>query len=118
MNKKTVLAALVAFSITFTLRAQDTTARPAQDTTTRPRSSGGFFGKVLDAITKPAGGGTLGGLSSSDIAAGLKEALRVGISKGADQSCCGGNGQRASLENRHAVLRTGATEQTASGSEV
>lgn len=87
MKKKTLVAALVAFSLTTTLRAQDTTARPAPDTTTRPRSPGGFFGKVLDAVTKPAGGGgTLGALSSSDIAAGLKEALRVGISKGADQA--------------------------------
>ena len=86
MNKKTLLAAVVAFSLTTTVQAQDTTARPAQDTTTRPRSSGGFFGKVLDAVTKPAGGGSLGALSSSDIAAGLKEALRVGISKGADQA--------------------------------
>ena len=85
MKKKTLIAALVAFSLTTTLRAQDTTARPTPDTTTRPRSSGGFFGKVLDAVTKP-GGAALGGLSSSDIAAGLKEALRVGISKGADQA--------------------------------
>lgn len=86
MNKKIVLATLAAFSLTTTLQAQDTTARPTQDTTTRPRSSGGFFGKVLDAVTNPGGGAALGGLSSSDIAAGLKEALRVGISKGADQA--------------------------------
>lgn len=87
MNKKTVLAALVALSLTTTLYAQDTTTRPAPDTTVRPRKSpGGFFGKVLDAVTQPAGGGAVGGLSGSDIAAGLKEALRVGISKGADQA--------------------------------
>ena len=88
MKKKTLLAALVAFSLTTDLHAQDTTARPAQDTTIRPRSSGGFFGKVLEAITQPNGGkgGALGSLSNGDIAAGLKEALRVGISKGADQA--------------------------------
>ena len=88
MNKKIILAALVAFSLTTTLYAQDTTARPKQDTTPpRPKSSGGFFGKILDAVTQPGGsGGALGGLSNGDIASGLKEALRVGISKGADQA--------------------------------
>jgi len=88
MKKKTLMATLVAFSLTTSLQAQDTTSRPAQDTTTRPRSSGGIFGKVLEAITQPNGGngGARGSLSGSDIAAGLKEALRVGISKGADQA--------------------------------
>ena len=89
MKKKTLLAALVALSLTTTLRAQDTTARPTPDTTTRPKSGGGLFGKILDAVTKPTGSGggsVLGALSSSDIAAGLKEALRVGITKGADQA--------------------------------
>lgn len=85
MNKQTLLVAILATSLATTVRAQDSTARPKQDTTAAPRSSGGFFGKVLDAVTQSTGG-TLGGLSSSDIAAGLKEALRVGISKGADQA--------------------------------
>ncbi len=50
------------------------------------------FGKLLDKVTRPASG-TAGGasifgstLSSSDIAAGLKEALSVGIDKGSAQA--------------------------------
>ena len=87
MDKKIVLAALIALPFATTLHAQDTTTTPSkQDSATRPKSSGGFFGKILDAVTQPAGGGALGGLSSNDIASGLKEALRIGISKGADQA--------------------------------
>ena len=87
MTIKTILTALVALSSATTLHAQDTTDRSRQDSTTGPKTNGGILGKVLDAVTQPAGSGTtLGSLSSSDIALGLKEALRVGISKGADQA--------------------------------
>ncbi|HLK98374.1 MAG TPA: DUF4197 family protein, partial [Hymenobacter sp.] len=87
MTIKTILTALVALSSATTLHAQDTTDRSRQDSTTRPKTNGGILGKVLDAVTQPAGSGTtLGSLSSSDIASGLKEALRVGITKGADQA--------------------------------
>ena len=75
MKKKTLIAAVVAFSMATTLQAQDTTQK---------KSTGGFFDKVLQAVTQP--GGASGSLTSSDIASGLKEALRVGISKGADQA--------------------------------
>lgn len=56
-----------------------------QDTTKQQSSGGGIFGKVLKAVTT-ATSGTGGGLTSSDIASGLKEALQVGISKGSDQA--------------------------------
>ena len=55
-------------------------------------SAQGVFGKILDAVTKPASGTTSGtsifgsSLTSSDIAAGLKEALSVGIDKGSKQA--------------------------------
>ncbi|MBC3788788.1 DUF4197 domain-containing protein [Spirosoma utsteinense] len=77
MKKKTLLASLVALSLATTLQAQDSTQK---------KSSGGFFGKVLEAVTQPNGSGTSGNLSSNDIASGLKEALRIGISKGADKA--------------------------------
>jgi Protein of unknown function (DUF4197) len=77
MKKKTLLAGLVALSLATTLQAQDSTQK---------KSSGGFFGKVLEAVTQPNGSGTSGNLSSNDIASGLKEALRIGISKGADKA--------------------------------
>ncbi|MDB5241063.1 MAG: hypothetical protein JWP57_1688 [Spirosoma sp.] len=89
MTIKTIVAALMALSSVTTLQAQDTTDRSRQDTTTRPKTNGGILGKILDAVTQPAGSGTgttLGGLSGSDIASGLKEALRIGITKGADQA--------------------------------
>lgn len=75
MKKITLLATVLALSLATTGQAQDTT---------RKKSSGGFFGKVLEAVTQPGGGS--GNLTNSDIASGLKEALRVGISKGADQA--------------------------------
>ncbi|QJW89710.1 DUF4197 domain-containing protein [Spirosoma taeanense] len=76
MKKKAIGAALVAISLSTTLYAQDST---------RKQSSGsGIFGRILDAVTQPAGAS--GSLTGSDIAAGLKEALRVGINKGADQA--------------------------------
>jgi hypothetical protein len=56
-----------------------------QDTTKQQSSGGGIFGKVLKAVTT-ATSGTSGGLTSSDITSGLKEALQIGISKGSDQA--------------------------------
>lgn len=41
------------------------------------------LGKILEKITQPAGTGSLG---SNEIAQGLKEALQVGITKGANQA--------------------------------
>ncbi|GAB3556459.1 DUF4197 domain-containing protein [Spirosoma fluminis] len=75
MKKKVLTAALVIIATTL----------QAQDTTRQQSSGGGLFGKILDAISQPSGG-SVGGLSGSEIASGLREALRVGISKGADQA--------------------------------
>ena len=55
-------------------------------------SAQGAFGKLLEKVTKPSSGTTASpsifgsALSSSDIAAGLKEALSVGIDKGSSQA--------------------------------
>lgn len=67
--------------------AQDTTTRssetPSQQTQPqKPRKT--IFGQVLDQVLTP--GTTSGTLTNSDIATGLREALRVGISNGADQA--------------------------------
>jgi hypothetical protein len=75
MKKNVLIAAFVIVSITV----------QAQDTTRQKSSGGGFLGKVLDAVTNSTGS-SVGGLSSSEIASGLREALQVGISKGADQA--------------------------------
>ncbi len=83
MMKKNVLAAAVlVLAISQTSFAQDSTV-----TTGRPQKSsgGGLFGKILNAVTQSSTA-TSGGLSSIDIASGLKEALQVGISKGSDQA--------------------------------
>ncbi len=83
MKKYTLLAALLAFAISQTSFAQDSTT-----TTTPPpqqQSDGGIFGKILKAVTNSSAG-TAGSLTSSDIASGLREALTVGISKGSNQA--------------------------------
>ncbi|SOD80239.1 DUF4197 domain-containing protein [Spirosoma fluviale] len=82
MKKKVFTAALLALVSSQVVFGQDTTV-----TTGRPQQSsgGGIFGKVLKAVST-ATSGTAGGLTSSDIASGLKEALQVGISKGSDQA--------------------------------
>ena len=82
MKRHTILAAVLAFAISQTSFAQDstTTTAPAQQ-----QSDGGIFGKILKAVTNSAAG-TAGGLTSSDIATGLREALTVGIGKGSDQA--------------------------------
>ena len=82
MKKKVFTAALLALVISQSGFAQDSTATKSS---TQQSSGGGIFGKVLKAVTS-ASAGTAGGLSSSDIATGLKEALQIGISKGSDQA--------------------------------
>lgn len=77
MKKRIGMAALLAIAICATGFAQDSTAKKS--------SGGGLFGKILNAVTQPSGG-AVGGLTNSDIASGLKEALQVGISKGSDQA--------------------------------
>ena len=59
----------------------------AQDSTRQQSSGGGLFGKIVKAVTETAAGtsGT-GGLTSSDIASGLKEALRIGVTNGSAQA--------------------------------
>lgn len=54
----------------------------AQDST-RKQTGLDRLGKFLDKVTQPAGTGSL---TSGEIANGLKEALRVGVSKGSDQA--------------------------------
>ncbi|WP_338870431.1 DUF4197 domain-containing protein [Spirosoma sp. SC4-14] len=77
MKKSTLSAMLLAMTISTTSFGQDST---------RQKSSGsGIFGKILDAVTQPSAG-TAGGLSSTDIASGLKEALRVGVTNGSAQA--------------------------------
>ncbi|AUD01649.1 DUF4197 domain-containing protein [Spirosoma pollinicola] len=80
IKKKVFAAALLALTISQSSFAQDSTK-----TTAPQQSGGGIFGKVLKAVTN-ATSGTSGGLTSSDIATGLKEALQIGISKGSDQA--------------------------------
>ncbi|GAB3015569.1 DUF4197 domain-containing protein [Spirosoma pulveris] len=77
MKKKVFTAALLALVSSQVVFGQDTTKQQS--------SGGGIFGKVLKAVST-ATSGTAGGLTSSDIASGLKEALQVGISKGSDQA--------------------------------
>ncbi len=74
--KKMLLPALL-MGLSLTTQAQDST---------QPKRSGGWFGKVLEAVTSSATAASGGSLSSNEIAAGLKEALQVGISKGSAQA--------------------------------
>ena len=75
IQKNVLTAALLVISV----------ASFAQDSTATKKTPGGIFGRVLEAVTKPSAG-TSGSLTNSDIASGLKEALRVGVSKGATQA--------------------------------
>ncbi|RRB06976.1 DUF4197 domain-containing protein [Larkinella rosea] len=54
----------------------------AQSDSTQPKKKN-VFGQILDKVGQAASGGTS---SSDEIASGLKEALRIGISKGSDQA--------------------------------
>lgn len=74
MRKTILFTAFAVVAINTTIHAQDSTRK----------KSGGFFGKVLEAVTQPSSGS--GSLTNGDIAAGLREALRIGISNGADQA--------------------------------
>ena len=67
--------------LTGAVQAQDTTGKPAD---TRPTSPLGKLGGFLEKVIQPAASG--GSLTSTEIASGLKEALRVGIDKGATQA--------------------------------
>lgn len=59
----------------------------AQDSTKQQSSGGGLFGKIIKAVTETtAGTSGSGGLTSSEIASGLKEALRIGVSNGSAQA--------------------------------
>lgn len=66
--------------IATTSLAQDSTQQQQQP----QRKTGlGGFGKFLEKVTQPNGnGGTGAGLTSSEIASGLKQALEIGISNG------------------------------------
>ncbi|GAB3885587.1 DUF4197 domain-containing protein [Spirosoma agri] len=76
MKKSVFTTALLATMISATSFAQDST---------RQKSTGGIFGKILNAVTQPSAG-TAGGLTNSDIASGLKEALRIGVTNGSNQA--------------------------------
>ncbi|MBD2700442.1 DUF4197 domain-containing protein [Spirosoma sp. BT702] len=77
MKKHIITAGLLAFVLSQPSFAQDST---------RQKSSGGsVFGKILDAVTQPSAG-TSGSLTSTDIASGLKEALRIGVTNGSTQA--------------------------------
>ena len=80
MTKRVFTATLLAMTISAASFGQDTTGRPQQQA-----SDGGIFGKILKAVTQ-ASAGTSGSLTNSDIATGLREALRVGISNGSDKA--------------------------------
>lgn len=63
-----------------------TAAAQAQDSTRR-RSPLGGFGQILEKVLPPSSAGSNStGLTAVEIASGLKEALRVGIDKGATQA--------------------------------
>ncbi|MCK8494501.1 MULTISPECIES: DUF4197 domain-containing protein [Spirosoma] len=78
MMKKSVLTATLLATLL-------STTSFAQDSTRQKSSGGGIFGKILDAVTQPSAG-TAGGLTNSDIASGLKEALRIGVTNGSTQA--------------------------------
>ena len=85
----------VALPLFLTVTAQ------AQDSTVRRQSPlgklGGFLEKVIQSNTATTGNS----LSPTDIATGLKEALRVGIDKGSTQA----SALRSALRPARAALR-------------
>lgn len=82
MNKMIWLAVWLAPFFIQSVRAQDTTQTGTTQTPTPAKR--GPFGQLLEQVF--TGGSSTNALSGSDIASGLKEALRVGIGKGADQA--------------------------------
>jgi hypothetical protein len=78
MRKKIWLLTLTSVCLYSTTYAQET------KDTTAPQKPKSVFGQIFDAVTKPAN--SAGSLTNADIASGLREALEVGIKKGADQA--------------------------------
>lgn len=78
MMKNVLIAGLLALTVTQGSFAQ-------QDTTQSQSTGGGLFGRILNAVTQTTAG-TAGGLSSNDIATGLKEALSIGVKNGSKQA--------------------------------
>ena len=63
-----------------------TVTAQAQDSTVRRQSPFGKLGSVLEKVLQPTTATTGSALTPTDIATGLKEALRVGIDKGSTQA--------------------------------
>ncbi|MGA0558666.1 DUF4197 domain-containing protein [Larkinella sp. VNQ87] len=72
--KKHVVIGLMLTALSGTAMAQSDSTQPKKKT---------VFGQILEKVGEAATGGSL---SSDEIASGLKEALRIGISKGSDQA--------------------------------
>ncbi|AQG79783.1 DUF4197 domain-containing protein [Spirosoma montaniterrae] len=89
MNKMIWLAVYAAPLFIQPVLGQDSTQQQPtqQQTPTQQPARRGGFGQLLERVLSAGSTGTTGsGLTNSDIATGLREALRVGISKGADQA--------------------------------
>lgn len=82
MNKLIWLAVWLAPVFGQQALAQDTTQSAPNAQQPTPRRS--VFGQILDQVTNAASSSNA--LTSSDIAAGLKQALQIGIGKGSDQA--------------------------------
>lgn len=79
MKKNVLAAALLVAAVSQTSWAQDSTRQQP--------SGGGLFGKIIKAAAQTAASASgAGGLSSTDIASGLKEALQVGVKNGSSQA--------------------------------
>ncbi len=86
-NRNTIVGLAVCLTALFVqpTLAQDTTkTSTGTEQTQPPAPKRGFFGQLLDQVITTTSSG--GGLSSGDIASGLREALTKGISKGSDQA--------------------------------
>ena len=85
MKKNVITIAVLAFALSQTSMAQDSTTTPAPSQQPPASREGGIFGKILKVVTS-ASSGTSGSLTSTDIASGLKEALRIGVNNGSTQA--------------------------------
>ena len=86
-NRNTIGGLAVCLSLLFVqpTLAQDSTKTSTTTEQAQPtKPKRGFFGQILDQVVGGADGAN--GLSSGDIASGLREALTKGISKGSDQA--------------------------------